>query len=220
MDEIKIWEIDSSKARPIPAGGLESERTLEETLVHNPDLLMPGLRLIGRQTPTEGGPLDLIGVDDDGKLVVFELKKEAPSRDAVAQIIDYASYLNSLDDDTLAHLVARHSGQRGIERIDDFVGWYGENTNGDSLESLRPVRMVLVGLGVDHATERMVSFLSNTGHMDISLLTFYGFRQDGRTLLARQAPSSRDRRRRLSRDERRTRIVDRAKEHGVYDLLL
>ena len=37
---------------------MESERLLEDTLVNNPDMLTPGLTLVGRQTRTEGGPLD------------------------------------------------------------------------------------------------------------------------------------------------------------------
>ena len=36
---------------------LESEELLEETLVANPKLLIEDLTLVGRQTPTEGGPL-------------------------------------------------------------------------------------------------------------------------------------------------------------------
>ena len=53
---------------------VDTEALLEETLVKNPQMLLPGLRLIGRQTPTAGGALDLLGVDEDGRLVVFELK--------------------------------------------------------------------------------------------------------------------------------------------------
>ena len=60
---------------------------------------MEGLTLVGRQTPTEGGPLDLLGVDADGRLVVFELKRGTLSRDAVAQVVDYASYLNAMESD-------------------------------------------------------------------------------------------------------------------------
>jgi len=45
--------------------------------------------------------------------------------------------------------------------------------------------MVLVGLGVDERAKRMVEFLA-TADLDISLITFYGFIQDGQTLLARQ----------------------------------
>ena len=221
MEEIRIWSVGDSGVRPIQlADAMESERLLEKTLVENPDLLMPGLRLVGRQTPTEGGPLDLLGVDESGKLVVFELKRGTLSRDAVAQVIDYASYLDSLNDDDLGQLVDKHSGQHGIEKIGNFAQWYSENSEEDGLESLKPIRLVLVGLGVDASTERMVSFLAKNGQLDISLLTFHGFHHDGKTLLARQVRVNRDhRRRKPGREERRTHLFDEAKKHGVYDLL-
>ena len=100
MDEVKIWSVDGdSNVEPLARKGqTDTESLLEETLVRNPDLLIPGLRLVGRQTPTAGGPLDLLGVDEDGRLVVFELKRGTLSRDAVAQIIDYASDLDSKSD--------------------------------------------------------------------------------------------------------------------------
>ena len=76
MEDIKLWELDGSQATPLGSNNqLESEQGLEDTLVENPNLLIEGLTLVGRQTPTEGGPLDLLGVDGDGKLVVFELKR-------------------------------------------------------------------------------------------------------------------------------------------------
>ena len=61
-------------------------------------MLERGLRLVGRQTlMTGGGYLDLLAVDGNGRLVVFELKRGFLSRDAVAQVIDYASDLNAMD---------------------------------------------------------------------------------------------------------------------------
>ena len=68
-------------------------------------MLMPDLTLVGRQTPAGGGALDLLGVDEDGRLVVFELKRGTLTRDAVAQVIDYCSYLESLDVDTLKFVI-------------------------------------------------------------------------------------------------------------------
>ena len=79
-DDIRIWQVDSSSqaAEPLESTSrMETERSLEEVLVRNPDMLMPGLMLVGRQTPIEGGILDLLGVDEDGRLVVFELKRES-----------------------------------------------------------------------------------------------------------------------------------------------
>jgi RecB family endonuclease NucS len=80
MEEIKLWKIGGSKSSPIVTDVLGVEQTqteemLEEVLVKSPSLLGNGLKLVGRQTETPGGPLDLLGVDDDGRLVVFELKR-------------------------------------------------------------------------------------------------------------------------------------------------
>ena len=98
MEEIKLWTIDGSQINDLkPTGQTDTEKLLEDTLVNRPDLLLEDLTLVGRQTPTEGGPLDLLGVDGDGRLVVFELKRGTLSRDAVAQVIDYASYLDDMD---------------------------------------------------------------------------------------------------------------------------
>ena len=52
------------------------EKVLEELLYKNPNYLEEGLRAIGRQFPTDSGPVDLICVDEDGILVVVELKNE------------------------------------------------------------------------------------------------------------------------------------------------
>ena len=51
------------------------------------------------------GPLDLLGIDQDGDLIVFELKRGTLTREAVAQIIDYASYLDSLKRETLLSIL-------------------------------------------------------------------------------------------------------------------
>lgn len=72
-------------------------------LVANREMLMRGLTLVGRQVPVESGFVDLLGIDEDGRLVVFE---------------------------------------DGIEWIRDFDAWCGSQRG----ESIRPVRMVLVGV--------------------------------------------------------------------------
>ena len=118
-DDIRIWEIDDSRndARPVESTNrMETESTLEEVLVRNPDMLMPGLTLVGRQTPTDIGNLDLLGVDEDGRLVVFELKRGKLARDAVVQIIDYCAWLESLTEAGLAEHISSRSGTSGIEK--------------------------------------------------------------------------------------------------------
>ena len=224
LDEIKIWAADGEGgAIPLDsAQRMDSERLLEDTIVNNPDLLMEGLTLVGRQTPTEGGPLDLLGVDEDGRLVVFELKRGTLSREAVAQVIDYASYLQAMPDQELANFISQRSGTHGITKIGDFSEWYEAKSQGQELSALKPVRMVLVGLGVDETTYRMAQFLTSGG-MDFSLLTFHGYTYEGKTLLARQVQveavaepvEGRQRRQRLGRRQRRELLEQHIDQHAA-----
>ena len=131
----------------------------ESLPVANPEMLEPGLALVGRQTPAAGGWLDLLAVDRDGCLVVFELKRGSLMQDAVTQILDYASALDAMTGPEWAKHIADHSGNSGISRIDDFEQRYADTHGRDDLSSLLPPRMVLIGLGVDEAAERMARFV-------------------------------------------------------------
>ena len=228
MEEVKIWAIEGSGVVEVKrAEKTETEKILEDTLVSNPGLLMEGLTLVGRQTPTQGGPLDLLGVDEDGKLVVFELKRGTLSRDAVAQVIDYTSDLTTMGIEGLTQHIATRSGQHGIQKIDDLEEWFSNQFPERDMASLLPPRMVLVGLGADDTTGRMVDFLVDTG-VDISLLTFQGFTFKGQTLLAKQveagAPVSGVNNvprnaRRINWTERRRVYDERAAGLGVSELV-
>ena len=221
MEEVKIWAIqDESNASELARTGVDSELLLEDILVRNPHMLIRGLRLVGRQTPTEGGPLDLLGVGEDGRLVVFELKRGTLTRDAVAQVIDYASDLDAMGLQGVTQHIEDRSGKPGIEKIENFQEWYDAGDFGD-LEGLLPPRMVLVGLGADARTERMVNFLAKNSNLDIALLTFHGFSYEGKTLLTKQVkverrgtsgkivPSDEE----LHRD-----LLERAERHGISQL--
>ncbi len=218
-DEIQIWAIDERGeiTKVEPTNQTETEEVLEDVLVKDSDMLIPGLTLVGRQTPIAGGCLDLLGVDKEGRLVVFELKRGTLTREAVAQVIDYCSALESMSDVDRAARIAERSGQSGITRIEDFEEWYREGLGEQA--SLTPVRMVLVGLGVNDNASRMVDFLVKRG-VDITLLTFYGYQYDGKTLLAKQVqqagsdvePSGKSR---PSTEGRRKALADRAERLGM-----
>ncbi len=226
ISELKLWSVDgSSGAEPVPQlAQMPSEWELEDTLVSNPEMLELGLQLVGRQTPAAGGWLDLLAVDGDGRLVVYELKRGNLTRDAVTQVLDYASALDAMTGPEVAKHISDRSGDAGIQRIEDFEQWYGETHGGDDLSRLLPPRMVLIGLGVDEAAERMARFVS-AGQVDLSVITFHGFRRDGETLLARQmevSPGSVGRTDRSAptptRAERRRALRNYLKEHGYEDL--
>ena len=186
-EELRLWSVgESGEVEPLsPLQQMPTEMALEELLVRNPEMLGSGLKLVGRQTRTQSGWLDLLAVDQDGRLVVYELKRGTLVRDAVTQVLDYASDLAAMSDSDLAEHIARRSGSDGIQGIDDFEQWYADNFGGDDLSRLLPPRMVLVGLGVDPAAERMAKFISG-GPVDLSVVTFHGFTRGEEKLLACQ----------------------------------
>lgn len=189
-NELQIWALDEGgEVTPVERQrNTESEDKLEDTLVKNPKMLMPKLTLVGRQKRTEGGRLDLLGLDENGQLVVFELKRGQLTREALTQVIDYASSLESMSDEDLFRHIADLQG-RGIERIDNFGEWYIQNFSSEA--SPRPVQMTLVGLGVDDHAIRMVEFLAKYG-LPISMMTFHGYNHGGRSYLAKQVQTERD----------------------------
>ena len=224
-DELKIWAL--GKGNEVDAvenvTGVKLEDILEDMLVQRPEMLETGLHLVGRQTPTEGGPLDLLAVDAGGRLVVFELKRGKLTREAVTQCIDYAAALNARPPEQLADLISEHSGRGGVEKIEEFEEWYQERFDENELSDLLPPRLALVGLGVDERAEQMARFLSEGG-IDISVLTFFGFQHRGETLLARQVEVEREgsappaRRTGQSAAERRLALQARLTDRGMTDL--
>ncbi len=196
VKRVQLWAVEEggqeSAIRAVPVtevADTETERRLENLLVSAPKSLLDGITLIGRQFRTAGGPVDLLGVDQEGRLVVLELKRGTLTREAVAQILDYASDLSAMEDDQFARLIEQYSGRGGVDEIEDFSDWYNrEFPNADSLLS-EPPRMVLVGVGADATSMRVVDFLAKAG-IDIQLLTFHAFRSDGKLMLARQVETA------------------------------
>ena len=190
MQTVRLWKLVDNECQDLAIQEIKNiqetntEKQLEDLIVEAPNLLMEDLTLVGRQTDTPGGPLDLLGVNEDGQLIIFELKRGTLTREAVSQIVDYSSYLASLDVERLSEHISHRSGMLGIDKIDDFATWYQENY-GKTLSENKQPKMILVGLGADEKTKRMVEYLSNSG-VDISLITFYAFKDENQTFLAKQ----------------------------------
>ncbi len=219
---IGIWQIEreSRKSTKLaPAKQVGTEEMLEDILTANPGMLMHGLTLVGRQVPVATGYIDLLGIDNEGKLTVFELKREKLTRNAVAQVLDYGSYLESLSESKLATLIAEESGKNGIDKITDFDEWYANQWE----DALKPVQMMLVGLGADEHARRMIDYLAERD-IDIGIATFHGYAHGDAILLARQVQTSDDQtsnngRRGSTQKDCKQEVLRKAAEYGVTNLL-
>ena len=101
-------------------------------------------------------------------------------------------------------------GSHGIERIGDSDECYGSQ----SAESRRPIRMLLVGLGLDTSAHRMVSQLVDRA-IDIRLVTFHGHVHDQAMLLPRQVRAADDTRTSSAGPPTASDLNRKATEHGV-----
>ncbi len=112
-----------------------SERELEEFIVRNPDAIEEGFKILSRQWPTDSGPLDILGADAEGTIVILELK----AKEDDAQIIqglryyDYvfsnisaiASYFSredfALSDQDLRLILIAPSFSQTLRRITKYI---------------------------------------------------------------------------------------------------
>ncbi len=76
--------------KPIP---IPNEATLEEIIMGHPWAIEEGLRVLSHQEITRTGPLDLLCVDTDERLVVVELKI-VEDNDMLLQAFRYYDYIN------------------------------------------------------------------------------------------------------------------------------
>ena len=61
----------------VKAISIREKEELEPLLMKNPGFIEEGLKVISHQQSTDSGPLDILAVDEEGTLVVIELKNEA-----------------------------------------------------------------------------------------------------------------------------------------------
>ncbi len=87
--EVGIWKIEGDESRKIVFESIEIESRLEDILYKDISILNDEYLIIGRQIRTSyGKTIDLLTIDETGKLTVVELKRNKTPRDVVAQAID------------------------------------------------------------------------------------------------------------------------------------
>lgn len=79
---------------------IKQEADLEVLLENNPEYFFEGSKvlIIGRQVTTNLSTfIDLLGIDKTGNTIVVELKRGKTPRETVAQLLEYASFIENLD---------------------------------------------------------------------------------------------------------------------------
>lgn len=216
--EIKTWQINNGKpvivSSSLPVGKTEP-RDLEPWLLANPEIIDDRIAIIGKQIITLSNcRLDILGIDEEGNLVIIELKGDKLYREALAQAIGYAADLAEFTWEDLDELSQKHSDKTLkellIEKFPDVdIDSLIRNIN-------REQRIILVGFSVDSSLERAIDWLTYQYKMLINAIVLsYVKTSSGDELLSRIAIIPEDQQ---QRGEKKRQAMSRPPVHtpGTY----
>lgn len=184
MRNLGIWQVAKGSLSRVPTGHLDLEKHLEDWIVEDPALLRSGVIIVGRQIALECGPLDLLGLDPQGRWVVVEIKRGSVDRKTVAQVVDYAACIAELSADELRAKIAPYLESKQLD-IDELLEQRGATEGLDPQQ--RELLLFVVGTDKSPGLERVIRFLAGTHSMPISVVMLDVFQLDaGRLLLARE----------------------------------
>ena len=177
--EMALWRVDGGEPLALGSSRPDSERRLEDWISADPSILGMQVAVIGRQVPTAyGGRIDILAMDADANLLVLELKRDRTPRDAVAQLLDYGSWVRTVDFvelDRLSQQWQKKSLPQVYESV--FGGPIPETVNSSHI-------LVLVAAELDDSSERIIDYLADQ-RVSINAVFFSFFEDAGIELLGR-----------------------------------
>jgi Holliday junction resolvase-like predicted endonuclease len=187
---VGVWQVDKERVARVEPASLSLECELEEWIEREPSLLESGLEIVGRQVHVEGGIIDLLALDLQGRWVIIEIKKGSLSRSTVGQALDYASCIAKMD---LQELQGK---------VNDYLKFVGRGNNksegalSDGIDGERADRkdrevvVYVVGTGQDPSLERVIDFLGGNSQGVVNAVLFDVFEfGSGHRFLVRELTS-------------------------------
>jgi len=151
------------------------ESDLELILENNPENFFDDgkILIIGRQVLTNlGSWIDLLGLDSFGNTVVIELKRGKSPRETVAQLIEYASFVDNLDYEQLNGIFQNYIGEESSLDI-----YHQEHFNSKNIENVsfnKASKLVIVAQDISQAIKQTALYLRKKG-IDIYCMEFKYF---------------------------------------------
>jgi len=188
---MEIYNINKDTTSRIPETDVQYEENLEQRLVKAQAATIGGVEILylGRQGTTEHGKqYDIVGVDEDGNLVVVELKKGETPRDVIAQALDYTSRLRQHEYSDLQteynEFLSKHGyADDGVPRLQDAHQDHFDLADPLSKEEFNSdQRIVVIGATIDDATTNMADYLRDRGDIDIVLVEYTVYQDEDENL--------------------------------------
>lgn len=178
--EVGIWKVVGSEVNRILFSPIESELKLEEILEKDFSIIDEGVLIIGRQIVTRHGKyIDILGMNAEGELIIYELKKHQTPREVTAQALDYASWAQALSYDEIVDLYEEKNSDSLEEAFETkFNTVLPEELNNSH-------QMIIVCAELDPATERIIQYLSTNFNVPINAVYFRYFKDGEHEYLTR-----------------------------------
>jgi hypothetical protein len=181
--ELSVWRISDGLDKMVFAP-LDLEARLQDILVKDISIADPNLMVIGNEVITGyGNRIDILAINRDGHLIVFELKRNKTPREIVAQVLDYGSWVRTLHNEDIAKIFSEFQrtqaqGENELSIDEAFCKRFNVKEMPDELNEEH--QLVIVASYLDASTERIVSYLAEEHDVKINALFFRVFK-DGKS---------------------------------------
>ncbi len=185
-DGVRVWAVDEGDSlKEMEPSKLDYEERIETWMCENVSVLVPddsGLLVIGRQVRTIfGGRIDLLCINEDGNLVIVELKRGQTPREITAQALDYASWVKDLTLQQVEEIAAGYLNGKPLK--DAFEDTFDKEYSDVIINGQHSIK--IVASKIDDSTERIIRYLSGNG-IAINFVRFHLFKSaDGKEHLVR-----------------------------------
>lgn len=152
---------NGKNAKKVEQSTFEKESHLQKYIYDNPESIPLyeikediHLLILAREFPTHSGPIDAIGIDEDGEIYIFETKlyKNPDKRTVLAQVLDYGAALwkHSYDFTGFINLLDQQVRKAFGMSLDEKLQEYFELSDEDDLVQLRDALSVNLNGGILH----------------------------------------------------------------------
>jgi len=152
------------------------EIDLEDLLENNPEYFFENtsIMIIGRQVTTNlNSFIDLLGVDKHGNTVVVELKRKKTPRETIAQLIEYASFIENLDYEQLNEIYQKYSGEE-VYLEEYHQQYFDTNNEQQNVSWNKSSKLMIVAQDVSKEIKQTSLYLRKKG-IEIYCLEFKYF---------------------------------------------
>lgn len=188
MKKISSWAIQNKKPVKLQNGRIDLEKHLEDWIEQDPSLIRGGLTIVARQLILEGGRLDLLAIDPQGRWVVIELKAGKLENYVITQSLFYVSQIAKMPYDELLDKISPYLKSKGQD-INKLLAERGVEKNMQLKE--RETISIVVGTSSTTGLNKLLDYLGNEYKIPVSAIVFDVFEAiSGEKILIREITES------------------------------